>query len=61
MRRIKPDAASITAGMVFMAMGLVYLLAANGSVSASARWTASVLVLGLGVAWVVGAVTRRRR
>jgi hypothetical protein len=59
--RIKPDAASITAGLVFMAMGLVYLLSSDGHLHNAARWTGSMLVLGLGLAWVIGALTRRRR
>lgn len=60
-RRIRPDAASITAGLVFVAMGLTYLLATDGHLHAAAQWTGSLLVLGLGLAWVVGAVTRRGR
>jgi hypothetical protein len=56
-----PDAASITAGLVFMAMGLVYLLSSGGHLHAAAQWTGSLLVLGLGLAWIVGAITRRRR
>ncbi|HET9170614.1 MAG TPA: hypothetical protein VFN97_14330 [Actinospica sp.] len=59
--RIRPDAASITAGLVFIGIGLVYLVAGSGSLHDAARWTGSVLVLGLGLAWVVGAITRRRR
>ena len=58
---IRPDAASITAGLVFIGIGLVYLMAGENSLQDAARWTGSVLVLGLGLAWVVGAVTRRRR
>jgi hypothetical protein len=58
---IRPDAASITAGLVFMGIGLVYLLAGSGSLHDAAQWTGSLLVLGLGLAWVVGAITRRRR
>ena len=61
MNRIKPDAASITAGLVFMAMGVVYLLSSDGHLHTAAQWTGSLLVLGLGLAWVVGALTRRRR
>jgi len=59
--RVKPDAASILAGLVFIAIGLVYLLADGGHVAVGARWAFSLLVLGLGLAAVVGAVTRRRR
>jgi hypothetical protein len=59
--RIRPDLASITAGLVFLGIGLVYLLAGSSSLLDAARWTGSVLVLGLGLAWVLGAVTRRRR
>ena len=58
---IRPDAASITAGLVFIGIGLVYLVAGSSSLQDAARWTGSVLVQGLGLAWVVGAVTRRRR
>jgi putative Mn2+ efflux pump MntP len=58
---IRPDAASITAGLVFIGIGLVYLMAGSSSLQDAARWTGSVLVLGLGLAWVVGAITRRRR
>jgi hypothetical protein len=59
--RIGPDGASITAGLVFMSMGLVYLLSSGGHVHVAALWTGSILLLGLGLAWIVGAVTRRRR
>ena len=59
--RIRPDAASITAGLVFMAMGLIYLLSSGGHLQIGALWTGSILVLGLGLAWIVGAITRRRR
>jgi len=59
--RFRPDAASITAGLVFMTMGLVYLLCSETRLESSARWTGSLLVLGLGLAWVVGVLTRRRR
>jgi drug/metabolite transporter (DMT)-like permease len=59
--RIRPDAASITAGLVFIGIGLVYLLSSDGHLHAAAQWTGSVLVLGLGLAWVIGAITRRRR
>lgn len=59
--RIGPDGASITAGLVFMAMGLVYLLSSGGHLHVAAQWTGSILALGLGLAWVVGALTRRRR
>ena len=57
----RPDAASITAGLVFIGIGLVYLVSDTGGAQNAARWTGSVLVLGLGLAWVVGAITRRRR
>jgi hypothetical protein len=59
--KVRPDAASITAGLVFLAMGLVYLFASDGHLHTAAQWTGSLLVLGLGLAWVVGALTRRRR
>jgi hypothetical protein len=60
-RRRGPDGASITAGLVFMAMGLIYLLSSGGHLHVAALWAGSILVLGLGLAWIVGAVTRRRR
>ncbi|WP_034268438.1 hypothetical protein [Actinospica robiniae] len=59
--RIKPDAASILAGLVFIAIGLVYLLSSGGHVTVGARWAFSLLVLGLGLTAVVGLLTRRRR
>lgn len=59
--RIKPDAASILAGLVFIAIGLVYLLSSGGHVDVGARWAVSLLVLGLGLTAVVGVLTRRRR
>ena len=59
--RIGPDGASITAGLVFMAMGLIYLLSSGGHLHVAALWAGSILVLGLGLAWIVGAITRRRR
>ena len=59
--RIGPDGASITAGLVFMAMGLIYQLSSGGHLQIGALWTGSILVLGLGLAWIVGAITRRRR
>ena len=59
--RLGPDGASITAGLVFMAMGLIYLLSAGGHLHVAALWTGSILLLGLGLAWIVGAITRRRR
>ena len=60
-KKPRPDAASITAGLVFLAMGLIYLLSSGGHLHAAAQWTGSLLVLGLGLAWIVGAITRRRR
>lgn len=59
--RFRPDPASITAGLVFMTIGLIYLLFSDTRLESSARWTGSLLVLGLGLAWVVGVLTRRRR
>jgi hypothetical protein len=59
--RFRPDPASITAGLVFMTMGLIYLLFSDTRLQSSARWTGSLLVLGLGLAWVIGVLTRRRR
>ncbi|MBR7837443.1 hypothetical protein KDL01_29460 [Actinospica durhamensis] len=61
MKQSKPDAASILAGLVFMAVGLVYLLSSSGHGTSQARWTISLLVLGLGITAVVGVLTRRRR
>jgi hypothetical protein len=42
-------------------MGLIYLLSSGGHLHVAAQWTGSILALGLGLAWVVGALTRRRR
>jgi hypothetical protein len=60
--RVRPDAASITAGLVFLAIGLVYLLSSGSSqLHTTVQWTGSLLVLGLGLAWIIGVLTRRRR
>ena len=59
--RFRPDPASIMAGLVFMTMGVIYLLFSSTRLESSARWTGSLLVLGLGLAWVVAVLTRRRR
>jgi hypothetical protein len=59
--RFRPDGASITAGLVFMAIGLIYRVFSDTRPESSARWSGSLLVLGLGLAWVIGLLTRRRR
>lgn len=57
----EPDAVSIGAGLVFFLIGGAYLLASAGHVTVNAGWTLSMLLLGLGLSGVVGAVLRSRR
>ena len=57
----EPDAVSIGSGIVFFLIGGAYLLASGGHLTVNAGWTLSLLVLGLGLAGVVGAVLRSRR
>lgn len=55
------DPVSIGAGIVFFLIGGAYLLASGGHLAVNAGWTLSLLVLGLGLSGVVGAVLRARR
>jgi hypothetical protein len=55
------DPVSIGAGIVFFLIGGAYLLASGGHLAVNAGWTLSLLVLGLGLSGVVGAVLRTRR
>ncbi len=58
------DPVSIGAGLVFFLIGGAYLLASGGHLTVNAGWTFSLLLLGLGLSGVVGALLgrfRRRR
>lgn len=59
--RTRPDPPSITAGTVFFLLGGAYFLAAGGHLRVNAGWTLSLLVAGLGVAGIIGAVLRLTR
>lgn len=55
------DPVSIGVGLVFFLIGGAYLLASGGHLTVNAGWTLSLLVLGLGLSGIVGAVLRARR
>jgi hypothetical protein len=59
--RDSADPVSILAGLVFFALGGVYLLASGGHLDVNAGWTLSFLLLGLGLSGVVGGLLRARR
>ena len=55
------DPVSVGAGLVFFLIGGAYLLATGGHLTVNAGWTLSLLLLGLGLSGVVGAVIGRAR
>jgi hypothetical protein len=55
------DPVSVGAGLVFFLIGGAYLLATGGHLTVNAGWTLSLLLLGLGLSGVVGAVFGRLR
>jgi hypothetical protein len=57
----QPDLMSIGAGIVFFLIGGAYLLASGGHVDVNAGWTVSLLLTGLGLSGVGGALQRARR
>jgi hypothetical protein len=57
----RADPTSIGAGIVFFLIGGAYLLASGGHLTVNAGWTLSLLLLGLGLSGVVGALLRARR
>ncbi len=57
----RPDPVSIGAGLVFFLVGGAYLLASGGHLTVNAGWTFSLLLLGLGLSGVIGALVNRSR
>lgn len=55
------DPVSVGAGLVFFLIGGAYLLATGGHLTVNAGWTLSLLLLGLGLSGVVGALLGRVR
>ena len=55
------DPVSIGAGLVFFLIGGAYLLASGGHLTVNAGWTFSLLLLGLGLSGVIGALVNRSR
>jgi len=55
------DLVSVGAGLVFFLIGGAYLLASGGHLTVNAGWTFSLLLLGLGLSGVIGAVLGRSR
>jgi hypothetical protein len=56
-----PDPTSIGAGIVFFAFGAAYLLASSGHLAVNGAWSASLLLVGLGLAGLLGGTLRSRR
>jgi hypothetical protein len=55
------DPVSVGAGLVFFLIGGAYLLASGGHLTVNAGWTFSLLLLGLGLSGVIGAILGRSR
>jgi hypothetical protein len=57
--RRDPNPGAIVAGLLFIALGVLFLLDRAGGIHLDARWVWPVLLIGLGVAGLVR--TRPRR
>lgn len=58
MSRHDLDATSLVAGLVFLALGLAFLLDSTGVVDLQVRWVPPALLIGLGLAGLAAAWTR---
>lgn len=61
MKRHAFDATSFLSGLVLGAIALAYLVAEQTGWDVDGRWVLPVVLIGLGVAGIVGAVTGLRR
>ncbi len=61
MRRHPADLASLIAGLLLMAVGGAYLLSRVTNLYLDARWVAPVVLIGVGLAGLTGAVVQARR
>lgn len=59
MRRHEPDVASFLQGILFVGIGLTYLVAAVQHQRVDPLWVLPTLLLGVGVAYLAGALVRR--
>lgn len=61
MRRHEPDVAAFLQGLLFLGVGLTYLVAITTGHRVDPLWVLPTLLLGVGLAYLAGAVVRRRR
>lgn len=59
MRRHEPDVAAFLQGVLFVGIGLTYLVAAAGGERVDPLWVLPTLLLGVGLAYLAGALVRR--
>lgn len=60
MKRHAPDWTSLVAGLTFCGIALAYLGAELAGRSLELRWVAPTLLIGLGIAGLVGTIARAR-
>jgi cell wall-active antibiotic response 4TMS protein YvqF len=60
MFRREPNPGAIVAGLLFIALGVVFLVDRAGGIDLDARWVWPVLLIGLGVAGLVRSRPRAR-
>ena len=61
MSRHDPDLTSLIAGLVFLAIGVSYLLDATDVIEVQVRWIVPLALIGLGAAGLAGSVLRNRQ
>lgn len=59
MRRHEPDVTSFLQGILFVGIGLTYLVAAAAGERVDPLWVLPTLLLGVGLAYLAGALVRR--
>jgi hypothetical protein len=60
-RRHRADLTSLLAGLVFVAIGVVYLVATQNGVTPDPAWVLALGFIGLGAAGLIGSVWAARR
>lgn len=61
MRRHRADLTSLLAGLVFVAIGVVYLVATQNGLTPDPVWVLALGFIGLGAAGLIGSVWAARR
>lgn len=56
----KPDWASFVAGLLFVALGAVFIVSGTSDWGITATWVLPVLAIGLGIVAITRALTRPR-